>query len=364
VQRGEQEQQREGVRRHDQEREGAESEERGGVAGELVLGADAAAWQQALARDEPAGESEEREHDQRACRPVGGGVASRRHRARRAVGPGAEEPEQLEQDDHPGPEGKPAAEGSQCRRQRNAPPPAAGEQVDGGGEEGQQAGDQHQLDRPAADQARAEVQVARRPLRELEPFVERAEQILRRAPYLVELVDAQPLRHVVHGIGRVVVGGRQRQRARSVRQERRLLVERVGEREVGELPEDRVARRPPPDLRSYARGRGLDQRSGRVAGNVAVDLQPDPSRPADRVEVDHRGDVVAQRRVRGELGRAERAEGAAVGRHEQDRVVRAKRPAGEPWRRAVGAGQLDEHRRPRTRCRSPRARFRRCRGAP
>ena len=53
-------------------------------------------------------------------------------------------------------------------------------------EKRQQRRDQDELDRPAADDARAEVDVARRPLCELEALVERAEQVLRGAAELAE----------------------------------------------------------------------------------------------------------------------------------------------------------------------------------
>jgi hypothetical protein len=132
-----------------------------------------------------------------------------------------------------------------------------------------------------------------------------------------------------------------------VRDEGRLLVERVREAEVGELAEDRVARRHAAGLRGDTRRGRLDKRSGRRPRRVAVELEPDPAGSGDGVQVDHGGDVVPEGRVGGEVGRAERAERAAVGRHEQDRVVRVERAGRDTGRRPVRACELDQHRRPR-----------------
>src|SRR5919199_313041 len=99
------------------------------MAGELLLGGHLAAGQQPLACDEPAGERQQRQDDQPACRPLRGGVAARRERPRRAVGPGAEEPKCLEEDDNPCPEPEPAPEAAQRRSERDAPTPAAREEV-------------------------------------------------------------------------------------------------------------------------------------------------------------------------------------------------------------------------------------------
>ncbi len=235
MQRGQEEDQGERVRRDDEQRQRAQAEQCGGVAGELVCIRHGVARQQPLTGDEPAGEAEHGEHDQPLRGPVGRGGAARRERARCSVGPRAEKCEELEEPDHPDPEEQPAAVAAQRRRQRNSPAAAAREQVDGRGEERKQAGDQHELDRPAADQARAEVEVARGSLRELEPLVERAEQILGRAPDLAEALRAEALARVPDRIGRRVARGRQRDRADSLREERRLLVEREREAEVDEL---------------------------------------------------------------------------------------------------------------------------------
>ena len=57
-------------------------------------------------------------------------------------------------------------------------------------------------------------------------------------------------------------------------------------------PGDEPLETPPADLRGHtSRGR-LDQRSGSGPRDVAVDLERDTSRSCDRVQVDHRRDVV------------------------------------------------------------------------
>ena len=55
------------------------------------------------------------------------------------------------------------------------------EEIDGADEERDEQGGQQQLDRPAAHDARAGPDEARRALRQLEALVERAEQLLRGA---------------------------------------------------------------------------------------------------------------------------------------------------------------------------------------
>ena len=86
-------------------------------------------------------------------------------------------------------------------------PPAPGEQVDRGRQEGQQHGDQHQLDRPALDHARADVDVRRRPAEELEPLVERPQQVLRCSS---DLPQPRRVEGVVGGAGRPVARSRDR----------------------------------------------------------------------------------------------------------------------------------------------------------
>src|SRR5947207_10898843 len=106
--------------------------------GELLFHADVTARQEPLAGRQPAGEGEQGEPEQGAGGPVGGGGAPRRDRSRGTVRPRSEQAEELEQRQHPGPEAESAARRPQRRRERDATPPATGEEVDGGGEERQQ----------------------------------------------------------------------------------------------------------------------------------------------------------------------------------------------------------------------------------
>ena len=343
MQRRQQEEQRVRVRGDHEQGQRAERQQRGRVAGELVLDTDLSPRYEPLARHEPARECEQPEHEQQPCGPVRCCVASRGDRPRGAVGPRAEQAEDLEEDNDPHPEAEPTPQCAQRRRQGDTSPAAAREQIDGRCEEREQACHEHELDRPPADHPRAEIEVAGGASRELEALVERAEQILGRPADLVQLVDAQPLGDVAERIRRIVACGRECERADALCEERRLLVEGVRKAEVSELAQDRIPRRAATDLRSDARGGCLDERSGGVPRDVAVDLHPDRSRAAHRIEVDHGGDVVAERRVGGERGRAEGAERAAVGRDEKDRVVRPEGPAGEAGRRSVGARQLHQH---------------------
>src|SRR5207302_11333025 len=118
-------------------------------------------------------------------RPVARRGARRCNGPCRSVRPGSEEREELEQHRHPDPEAKAGAIAPQGRRERNVATSAAGEQVDRSREEGQQRGNQYELDGPAANEA-ADVQIAGGPLRELESLVERGDQALRGFPDLVE----------------------------------------------------------------------------------------------------------------------------------------------------------------------------------
>ena len=89
-----------------------------------------------------------------------GPVAARRRRPQTPSSPKNDEHRT-----HPQPEAEAAPVAAERGRDRDPSPPAAGEQVDCGGDEGQERGDQHDLDRPAADEALPEEDVARRPLR-------------------------------------------------------------------------------------------------------------------------------------------------------------------------------------------------------
>ena len=77
--------------------------------------------------------------------------------------------------------------GGCARRERaESSSPAAGEEVDRSDRERQERSQEHELHRPAADEARSDVDVARRTLRELEAGVERADQVLGRPAELAQ----------------------------------------------------------------------------------------------------------------------------------------------------------------------------------
>ena len=131
-----------------------------------------------IAREEPAERQEAAVHDQPDTGHSRSGRQLRRKRPSRPVAPRSEEREELEQQHGEEPEQQPAAVAPQRRRERNVSPAAVREQVDDTASDGQHGGDEHELDRPAADDAPAEVDVARRPFRELDVLVERPEQRL------------------------------------------------------------------------------------------------------------------------------------------------------------------------------------------
>ena len=217
-------------------------------------------------------------------------------------------------------------------RERDPPPAAAREEVDRGDDERQQHRDQHELDRPAADEPLAEVDVARRALRRARALVERADELLGGAADV-----GQPLRgRAAPGVSPNAAGGRSpavvsviagMPRATSGR----LLVEGEREAEVDELPERARPRR----ARSRSARRSARRRSRRASPRASAGWSPaitsrgGPS-AGDRVEVDDRDDPARLRVVLGEARGAEAAEGAAVGGEEDERVRRADACAGRP----------------------------------
>ncbi len=243
-----------------------------------------------------------------------------------------------------------AAQAAEGRRQRDAPPSAVREEIDGGDEERQQHRHEHELDRPPAHDPLAQVDVARRPLREVEPLVERAEQLLRRAADHRQARAVQAVRRVAEGRRRHVPRGRDRHRRDPAREHRALLVEGVRESKGEELlPGGRAHGREARLLRD-ARGRRLHERVGGGAGRVRGDLEAGRPGARDRVEVDQRERAVPVRGRRRELVGADPAEGAAVGREEDERVggPHGRRRRGARERRLrIRAGELDQRRRPR-----------------
>ena len=182
MERREQEEERERVGRDGEQRDDAEAEQRPGVTGELLLGPRTAPRREAHPHDEPADERRARR-----ARRAGGSASGAPRLVSSATGSGTPRgnaptrTRNANSDPHEEPEADAAAQAAERRRQRDAPPPAVREEIDGGDEERQQHRHEHELDRPPAHDPLAQVDVARRPLREVEPLVERAEQLLRRA---------------------------------------------------------------------------------------------------------------------------------------------------------------------------------------
>src|SRR5205823_4173984 len=133
---------------------------------------------------EPAGQRKDGEKKGPGDRPVAGRVTRRSERAIGSSRPEPDQGEELENRRDPDPEGEAAAAAPECRGDADLPAPATGEQVDRGRQERKQHRDQDELDRPAAYDARPDVDVARGALCELEALVERPEEVLRRTPNL------------------------------------------------------------------------------------------------------------------------------------------------------------------------------------
>ena len=95
-------------------------------------------------------------------------------------------------------------------------PATACKQVDGADQEGKERRDQHELDRPASNHARAEIDVARRPLDELGTLIERAQKLLSAAPDLCEPAAVQVVGCVREGGRPPVARGGHGQRADTV----------------------------------------------------------------------------------------------------------------------------------------------------
>ena len=136
----------------------------------------------------------------------------RRNGSRCAARPQADEDEELEHDRSPEPKTKAAAVAPQGRRERDASPSAAREQVHGCREERKAHRHQHQLDCPAANEPRAEVDVRRRSLGEFHALVERTEQVFGGPAELAEPVGVEPGSRVLGRDRAAVAGARDRDR--------------------------------------------------------------------------------------------------------------------------------------------------------
>src|SRR5581483_5703270 len=163
-----------------------------------------------------------------------------------------------EEDAAPEPEREPAPVAPERRRDADPAAAAPCEEVDRRREERQESADQHELDRPAADDPRAEVEVARRSGRE-------RDRLLRGPADLPEPGRAQAARLVVEAGLRPVRRGRDRQGRDAAADECRLLVAREGEAEVDQLPEGARTARVVAALGGEARAHGLDEARRRGA---------------------------------------------------------------------------------------------------
>src|SRR5205085_9581727 len=130
--------------------------------------------------------------------------------------------------EYPRPEAEAASQAANRRRQTDSATAAEGEHVDRDREEREQGRDQDRLDCPAANDASVEVEIRPGPLRQLQPRVERGEQLLGRAPELGEPRDSDVAREIADVRRRALAARRQRQRADAASDERRLLVEAEG----------------------------------------------------------------------------------------------------------------------------------------
>ena len=159
-----------------------------------------------------------------------------------AASPEADPAEDEEDRADPGPEAEPAAVAAQGRCNADPPPATAREEVDGRREEGQQHRDEHDLDRPAANQPLAEEDVARRALCERDTLLHRVHGVLRREADDAEMPDVE-LGAASLRSGRPRAGGRHGHRRDSAAHERRLLVRVEGKPEADELLEPARPRR-------------------------------------------------------------------------------------------------------------------------
>src|SRR5205814_2356230 len=137
-------------------------------------------------------------------------------RHRRRPGPGTDEREELEDRRCPEPETGAAPVAPKRRRKRDVPAAATREEVHGGEKERQKRGDQPELDRPAREDPRAEVDVASRSRRELHRGIEPAEELLGRAPELAEALRVEPADLVEERRRRAFAARGQRQRRQSM----------------------------------------------------------------------------------------------------------------------------------------------------
>ena len=177
MQRGQEEDQRERVCCQNEQRDDRRAPSSATVcARELLVAADGASRHEPVPRDDPAAERDDPsassastgQSPDEATAGFGGRGAPVGH------APSTRKAREHEPDEEP--EGEAAAQAARRRKQREPSSPAVGEEVDDRDDERDEQAEEQELDRPAAHDAVAGPDVARRPLRELEPLVERAER--------------------------------------------------------------------------------------------------------------------------------------------------------------------------------------------
>src|SRR5581483_4010047 len=204
------------------------------------------------------------------------------------------------------------------------------EQVDDADEERHEQREEEELDRPAAYDAAADPEEARRPPVELEPLVERSHELLGRPAERRQPRAVEALRVVAERRRRALAARRERDRGYAARDERPLPVQRERKAEVDQLAEDRGtlgrAR-----LLGDAAGRRRDEERRCGARRVARDDESRPAGTGEGREVDDGDDLV--REPLREARRAEPAERRAVRREEDERVRRPHAPGRRSRRR-------------------------------
>src|SRR5581483_6446923 len=133
------------------------------------------------------------------------------------------------------------------------------EQVDDADEERHEQREEEELDRPAAYDAAADPEEARRPPVELEPLVERSHELLGRPAERGQPRAVEALRVVAERRRRALAARRERDRGYAARDERPLPVQRERKAEVDQLAEDRgsLMRRAAVATRSAVAVRGV-----------------------------------------------------------------------------------------------------------